>query len=139
MSNRHFSRILAFQILFEWDFNSSQENLESILESQLGESAYMSTDTEFIRGLVLGVSGNLKEIDEVISLNAPEWPIDQISGVDRSVLRLAVFELLHSKSVPPKVVINEAVELAKSFAGQTSGKFVNGVLGAIFKKYYPEV
>lgn len=138
MSNRHASRITAFQSLFEWDFNDQKEKLDELVEHNIQEFAGGLEDTTFIRELTTGVVTHKEEIDKVITENAPEWPIAQIPAVDRSVLRLGVFELLFKKEIPPKVVINEAVELAKTFAGQTSGKFVNGVLGAVYKKLYPE-
>jgi N utilization substance protein B len=94
-------------------------------------------DQVFTRELIKGVAEHLPEIDEIIVRTAPEWPLDQISSVDRSVLRLGIYELEFLKEVPPKVAINEAVELAKTFGGETSGKFVNGVLGTLFKKLFP--
>lgn len=138
MSNRHLSRTTAFQSLFEWDFNGGSGSLEEITKNNIEQLAGGLDDVTFIQKLVAGVVEHVGEIDTVISENAPEWPIMQIPAVDRSVLRLGVYELMHSTEVPPKVVINEAVELAKTFAGETSGKFVNGVLGAIYKKMHPE-
>ena len=93
-------------------------------------------DTDFIYDLVLGVQKHLLEIDQLITASAPDWPLEQITNVDRNVLRLGIFELTfsHAKDVPPKVAINEAIELAKTFGGVSSGKFVNGVLGTIYKK-----
>ena len=91
-------------------------------------------DSGFVFELVNGVAKNLTAIDEIIVKNAPEWPMDQVPPVDRNVLRMGVFELMFLKQVPPKVAINEAVELAKTFGGESSGKFVNGVLGALFKE-----
>mgnify|MGYP003393632825 CR=1 FL=1 len=138
MSNRHLSRTTAFQSLFEWDFNGGSTSLDEITKNNIDQFAGGLDDVSFIQKLVAGVVEHVAEIDLVISENAPEWPIEQIPAVDRSVLRLGVFELMHSNEVPPKVVINEAVELAKTFAGETSGKFVNGVLGTIYKKMHPE-
>lgn len=136
MSNRHLSRILAFQVLFEWDFNNSQTDLESLTDRIMNATQNVNDDTEFVRSLVFGVKNNLIHIDKLISETAAEWPIEQLPGVDKNVLRIAVFELVVAKITPPKVIINEAVELAKSFGGETAGKFVNGVLGSLFKKYY---
>jgi N utilization substance protein B len=88
-------------------------------------------DAEFVLQLAQGVIKHIEQIDELIKTYAPEWPLEQVALVDKSVLRLGIFEMVIEKSVPPKVAINEAVELAKAFGGEASGKFVNGVLGAI--------
>jgi len=93
-------------------------------------------ETEFARELSAGVTGKLPVLDSIIAKAAPQWPIDQISVIDRNILRLGLFELLYEdkKAVPPKVAINEAIELAKNFGGESSGKFVNGVLGTVYKE-----
>ena len=134
MANRHLSRTIAMQSLFEWDFNGKQGDLKPIVESHILEFNAKGKDTDFVFELVEGVAKNLPAIDEIIVKHAPEWPIDQIPPVDRNVLRLGVYELLFLKQVPPKVAINEAVELGKTFGGESSGKFVNGVLGTLFKE-----
>src|SRR5581483_6723799 len=123
------------QSLFEWDFNGQSEDLDKIIKNHIRESSGQSSeDTGFIFELADGVAKNLAAIDEVIAKHAPEWPIDQIPPVDRNVLRVGVYELMFLKQVPPKVAINEAVELGKTFGGESSGKFINGVLGALFKE-----
>jgi N utilization substance protein B len=134
MANRHLSRTIAMQSLFEWDFNGRGEQLTDIINNHIKEFAGSSEDTGFIFELAQGVEKNLAAIDEIIIKHAPEWPMEQIPPVDRNVLRLGVFELLFLKQVPPKVAINEAVELGKTFGGESSGKFVNGVLGALYKE-----
>lgn len=134
MANRHLSRTIAMQSLFEWDFNGRKEELKPIIENHIKEFSGAREDTGFIFELAEGVEKNLAEIDKIIVKHAPEWPIEQIPPVDRNVLRLGVFELMFLKQVPPKVVINEAVELGKTFGGESSGKFVNGVLGTLYKE-----
>ena len=134
MANRHLSRTIALQSLFEWDFNGQKDDLGGIVKNHIAEFAGVSEDTAFIFELAQGVVKNLAAIDEIITKHAPEWPMNQVPPVDRNVLRMGVFELIFLKQVPPKVAINEAVELAKTFAGETSGKFVNGVLGALYKE-----
>ncbi len=144
MANRHLSRSIAMQTLYEWDFNSStslttgggkDKKIEEILERDINEFAPGLEDDQFARDLIKGVLENKKKIDEIIAKTAPEWPLEQVSLVDRNILRLGIYELLFGKreEVPPKVAINEAIELAKSFGGETSGKFVNGVLGTIYR------
>lgn len=138
MANRHLSRAVAMQSLFEWDFNSQQQDLQELTKTNLEQFAPGMEDHVFVFDLVSGVVKNLDKIDAVIRETAPEWPLDQIGAVDRSVLRLGIYELEFLKEVPPKVAINEAVELAKTFGGDSSGKFVNGVLGTLYKNLYPE-
>lgn len=138
MANRHLSRTIAMQSLFEWDFHNKQEDLHKIIDNNLHQFASNVEDASFVYELADGVAKNEKAIDEIIVKNAPEWPMDQISLVDRNVLRLGIFELMFLKQVPPKVAINEAVELAKSFGGESSGKFLNGVLGTLYKELEPE-
>ena len=134
MANRHLSRQLAMQSLFEWDFNGRAGDLDKIVKGQIKNSGSEIKESEFVFDLVRGVAKHLPEIDEIIVKHAPEWPIDQISLVDRNVLRLGIYELSVLKEVPPKVAINEAVELGKTFGGESSGKFVNGVLGALYRE-----
>ena len=139
MANRHLARTVAMQSLFEWDFNNRTENLAEIIETNLVQFAPGLEETDFSRVLANGVKDNMEALDKIIVETAPEWPIDQITVVDRSVLRLGIYELLFLKDVPPKVAINEAVEIAKAFGGENSGKFVNGVLGTLYKnKIEPE-
>ncbi len=134
MSNRHLSRQIAMQSLFEWDFKSKPEELDAIIKNNLEQQQRQPDEQEFVYELAQGVAEKISEIDEIIKKNAPEWPLEQIPLVDRNVLRIGIFELIFLKQVPPKVAINEAVELAKSFGGDTSGKFVNGVLGTLYKE-----
>ena len=124
------------QSLYEWDFYGKKDSLEKIVERNIENFGPGLDDTGFIWDLISGVEKHLIKIDKIIEKSAPEWPIAQIPIIDRNVLRIGLFELLYSdrKEVPPKVAINEAIELAKTFSGQTSGKFVNGVLGTVYKQ-----
>lgn len=135
MSNRHLSRTLAMQTLYQWDFNSQQQTeLDDLLSNNLSEFAPGFDDGGFAQKLVKGVLKNLKEIDNLIKKYATEWPLEQITIVDRNILRIGVYELKFDPEIPSKVAINEAIEVAKTFGGESSGKFVNGVLGAIYKE-----
>ncbi len=134
MSNRHLARTIAVQTLYQWDFNDRKDDPEQIIKQNRQEFAPEFDDGEFIKYLVDGVLKRQEEIDALITKFAPEWPLDQITIVDRNVLRLGVFELKFDENIPAKVAINEAIELAKTFGGESSGKFVNGVLGAIYKE-----
>jgi N utilization substance protein B len=134
MSNRHLGRTIAMQTLYEWDFNGQKQlDLVQAAKSNVEKFAPGFDDSAFSFQLVTGVRDNLDKINDVITKYAPEWPLQQITAVDRNILRIGVFELLFAPDIPPKVAINEAIELAKTFGGESSGKFVNGVLGAIFK------
>ncbi|XOU94369.1 MAG: transcription antitermination factor NusB [Candidatus Kerfeldbacteria bacterium] len=135
MSNRHLSRTIAMQSLYEWDFNQlDKSKLEKIAEKNLKEFAPEFLDNGFVTHVIKGVTNNIVEINDLITKYAPEWPLDQITVVDRNVLRIGIYELKFSKGeIPPKVAINEAIELAKTFGGESSGKFINGVLGTIYK------
>jgi transcription antitermination protein NusB len=137
MANRHLSRSIVLQTLFEWDLSSADmSTLEDVLTRNVEEFAQNKTDLPFMRKLLDGVLQKRSELDLVIEKAAPEWPIDRISPVDRNILRLGLFELLFSsrEEVPAKVAINEAIELAKQFGGEHSSRFVNGVLGAVYKE-----
>jgi len=137
MANRHLSRSVALQSLFEWDFRSrNPAELKTITAHNIAEFAPGMEDVDFVYQLTLGVQKNMTEIDTLIIGSAPDWPLEQITNVDRNVLRLGIFELrfAQAEDVPPKVAINEAIELAKTFGGVSSGKFVNGVLGTIYKQ-----
>lgn len=134
MSNRHLARTIAMQTLFEWDFRGADnDRLTAILEHNFNEFGDGLSEKDFTIALINGVIGHLPQIDKIISEYAPDWPIDQITIVDRNVLRVGIYELVFAKEVPPKVAINEAIEMAKGYGGPSSGKFVNGVLGAIYK------
>ena len=129
------------QSLYEWDFSGKKpEILSKIVEKNIKEYGPGLADTSFVWQLINGVQKHLLQIDKIIEKAAPEWPIDQITIVDRNVLRIGLYELLYSKKeeVPPKVAINEAIELAKTFGGESSGKFINGVLGTVFKEIQSE-
>jgi N utilization substance protein B len=137
MANRHLSRSIVLQTLFEWDLNNiEKKDVEAVLERNIQEFAPNKADASFIEKLLDGVLGKQPELDQVIEKAAPEWPIDRISPVDRNILRLGLYELLFAdrKEVPAKVAINEAIELAKQFGGENSSRFVNGVLGAVYKE-----
>ncbi len=134
MSNRHLGRTIAMQSLYQFDFRKkSPEELPDIISHSIHEFAPTYEDKGFIVELVDGVLAHIAEIDALIVKYAPEWPIEQITVVDRNILRLGVYELKWVPGIPSKVAINEAIELAKTFGGESSGRFVNGVLGAIFK------
>lgn len=137
-SNRHLGRIIALQTLYEQDFrrdaNDTNFDLEEVLARNIERYAEMVDDKAFIEALVRGVNEHVPELDAILQPIAPEWPIDQIARMDRVILRIGLFELRFEKSVPPKVVINEAVELAKAFGGDNSSKFVNGVLGTAMRE-----
>ncbi len=135
MASRHLSRSIAMQSLYEWDFSEKALDLTKVTEKNLEEFGPGLEDKSFVWELVTGVVEHLKEINEIIIKAAPQWPIGQISIVDRNILRIGIFELLYEdkKAVPPKVAINEAIELAKSFGGENSGKFINGVLGTVYE------
>jgi N utilization substance protein B len=141
-SNRHLGRIIAFQTLYEEDFRLAAEDkdfdLDEVINRNIQRYADIVGDKQYIDDLTKGVSKRAKELDDVIAPNAPEWPIDQISRMDKIILRIGVYELYYNKDIPTKVVINEAIELAKAFGGENSSKFINGVLGTIFKKIEEE-
>lgn len=132
MSNRHLARTIALQTLFAWDFNGKRDKgLEDLISGNFSNFAPNFDDGGFVVDLVKGVIKNYLELDKHIVKYATEWPLDQITAIDRNVLRLGLYELLYTP-IPPRVVINEAIEVAKSFGGDASGKFVNGVLGALY-------
>lgn len=137
MASRHLSRSVVMQSLYEWDFRGKKdEELPQIIEHNIKEFAPGVEDQKFIYDLTNKTIGKIAEIDKIIEKAAPQWPIGQIAMVDRAVLRLGIYELLfgNREEVPPKVAINEAIELAKTFGGDASGKFVNGVLGTIYRE-----
>ena len=132
MSNRHLARTIALQTLFAWDFNGRHdEDIDRLIADNFANFAPNFDDGGFVKDLVIGVRDNLELINKYIVKYATEWPLDQITAVDRNILRLGIHELLFT-SIPPRVAINEAIEVAKSFGGDASGKFVNGVLGALY-------
>lgn len=133
MPNRHLSRIIIMQTLYEWDFKRGSVEIVDLMQRNI-DNFKEDCDKDFIKQNIKGVIQNIDKIDKMISESAPEWPIDQIAVIDKTILRLSVYELSFDKQIPPKVVINEAVELAKSYGSESSSKFVNGVLGTLFKK-----
>jgi N utilization substance protein B len=136
MPSRHLSRSIVMQSLYEWDFFNKKKDLEKILEKNIKEFAPGLKDQDLIWQITVGIIKKIKELDKIITKAAPEWPIDQISIIDRNVLRIGLYELLYAdkKEVPSKVAINEAIELAKTFGGKNSSKFINGVLGTVYKE-----
>ncbi len=134
MPNRHLARGIAMQSLFEWDFRKQKTvNLDAVIKYNLAEFGAGLKETKFVYDLAEGVIKNLSKIDKYIIKYAPQWPLEQITIIDRNILRLGIYELKFvNTDVPPKVAINESIELAKNFGGPSSGKFVNGVLGAIY-------
>lgn len=135
MSNRHAARSIVMQTLYEQDMRGSLEATpEEALEENLKEFAPgMGDDTDFARALFRGILKKREDVDVLIARYAPDWPLEQIMVVDRNVLRIGVYELKFDEKIPAKVAINEAIEIAKTFGGHSSGRFVNGVLGAIYK------
>ena len=136
MANRHLARSTVLQTLYEWDFSGQKIKLEETLQRDASEFAPGVECGHFMKSLLNGVISKQKDLDNIIASAAPEWPIEKISVMDRNILRIGLYELLFAdrEQVPPKVAINEAIELAKKFGGETSGKFVNGVLGAVYKE-----
>jgi len=136
MATRQLGRAIALQTLFEWDFYDRKSDLDKTIGDSVEEFAPGFSDRDFIKRLVHGVEGKVEEIDKIITTTAPEWPINQLPLVDRNVLRLGLYELLFGdrEEVPPRVAINEAIELAKTYGGQNSGKFINGVLGTVYRE-----
>lgn len=134
MSNRHLARSIAMQALYQWDFKGKQANeLPTIVDQNITEFGMgLDDDKDFVRETANGVIENLTQIDEIIQKYATNWPIEQLTIIDRNILRIGVYELKFNDKIPAKVAINEAIEIAKSYGGQSSGKFVNGVLGAIY-------
>jgi transcription antitermination protein NusB len=136
MANRHLARSTVLQALYEWDFGGFKKDVKDILPHVAEEFAPGMSDRSFAESLALGVAGKRQDLDSIIEKAAPEWPIENINLVDRNILRIGLYELLFAsrEQVPPKVAINEAIELAKKFGGDTSFKFVNGVLGAVYRE-----
>lgn len=135
MSARHLARSIVMQVLYQWDFKDQPTAaLPAIIEQVVAEFGNgIEKEKEYITETVNAIVDHLPSIDAAITKYAPNWPLQQISIVDRNVLRIGLFELLHNDAIPAKVAINEAIEIAKSYGGPSSGKFVNGILGAIYK------
>ena len=136
-SNRHLGRIVALQTLYEQDFRTEAEDttfdLTEVLDRNIARYKSTLDDVSFVKKLVIGVSQHISELDAALTPLAPEWPLDSIARMDRVMLRIGLYELKFTTDVPPKVVINEAVELAKAFGAENSSKFINGVLGTALK------
>ncbi len=137
MSNRHLARRFALQSLYEWDFWGSTHDPVAICERNIErwmvEEGEEFDETTFATGIIQGFVDKRADIDGTIAKFAPDWPIEKITMIDRNILRIGVYELLYNLEIPSKVAINEAIELAKSFGGDSSGRFVNGVLGAVYR------
>jgi N utilization substance protein B len=125
--------MVAMQAIYEWNFRQDAD-LDELVERSISEFSN-DVDSKYIRDLISGVTKNSKTIDREIETCAPEWPIEQISHVDKSILEIAIYELVYTKDIPPKVAINEAVELAKQFGSSNSSKFINGVLGSVYDRH----
>jgi len=141
MASRHLSRSIVMQSLYEWDFyGKKSEALQGIIDRNMKDFGPGLEDQKFAHSLIEGVQKHIAELDNIIEKAAPEWPIAQIPLIDRNVLRIGLYELLYAnkEEVPPKVAINEAIELAKTFSGKISGKFINGVLGTVYKQLEPQ-
>ena len=136
MASRQLARSIVLQSLYEWDFHNQKADLVLIVERNLNEFGPGLDEQEFIWRIVKGVVEHIKEIDALIVQAAPEWPLSQIAIIDRNALRIGFYELLHADraEVPAAVAINEAIEIAKNYGGPNSGKFINGVLGTVFKQ-----
>jgi N utilization substance protein B len=136
MATRHLIRTVVLQTLYEWDFYNQKINLKEIFERNLKEFAPDIDEPDFAWKILNGISNHLKDIDEVIKKAAIGWPMDRIDLIDRNILRIGLYELLYAdkNEVPPKVAINESVEMAKNFGGINSSKFINGILGSVYKE-----
>lgn len=136
MSHRHLARSIIMQVLYQWDFRGKPTAaLPAIIEQNMEEFGNgLESNVEYVQETVQGVVDHIPEIDELIVKYAPHWPIDQMSLVDRNILRIGVYELHFVENIPNRVAINEAIELAKNFGGPSSGKFVNGILGAMYNE-----
>lgn len=140
MATRHLARSIVLQSLYEWDFFDRKPDLIKIVDRNLKEFGPGMDEPEFVWRIVKGVIDHFDQLNKIIEKAAPEWPIRQIALVDRNVLRIGLYELLYAnkEEVPAKVAINEAIELAKNYGGPNSGKFINGVLGTVYKQLDPQ-
>lgn len=130
--NRHLSRAIAMQTLYEWDFRQAADPL--VIANRNIDAYEDDADSEYVHRVVTGIIEHVDEINDHITRVAPEWPVDQIASIDKAILRVAIFELLYDTDVPPKVAINEAVELGKTFGSESTSRFVNGVLGTLYRQ-----
>jgi N utilization substance protein B len=140
MATRHLIRTVILQTLYEWDFYAGKINITDILERNLIEFAPGIDEPEFAWKILKGVAAHRSQIDTVIVKAAPEWPLDKIAIIDRNILRIGLYELLYAdkEEVPPKVAINEAIEMAKNYGGPNSSRFVNGVMGTVYRELTPQ-
>lgn len=142
-ANRHLGRVITLQTLYEFTFreecNDKSADLNKVLKRNIGRYKAELDDKSFVEKLAKGVVKDSAKLDEILQPIASDWPLEQISKIDLCVLRMGAYELINNHDVPPKVAINEAVELAKSFGGDNSSKFINGVLGTLIKQLNPEV
>jgi transcription antitermination protein NusB len=136
MATRHLVRTVVLQSLYEWDFYGRKKDIIAILERNLNEFAPGIDEPEFAWKILKGVIEHLADIDAIIVRAAPEWPLEKIAMIDRNILRIGLYELLYAdpNEVPPKVAINESIEMAKSYGGPNAGRFVNGVLGTVYRE-----
>lgn len=136
MATRHLVRAVILQTLYEWDFYEQKKDITVILERNLEEFAPGIDEPEFAWKIMKGVTEHLKDIDNIITKAAPEWPLSKIAIIDRNILRVGLYELLYAdpNEVPPKVAINEAIEIAKNYGGPNAARFINGVLGTIYRE-----
>lgn len=136
MATRHLIRTVILQSLYEWDFYKGKRDLAVILERNMKEFAPEVDEPEFAWKVLQGIVEHIKDIDNVLMKAAPEWPLDKIAPIDRNILRIGLYELLYADTseVPPKVAINEAIELAKNYGGPNSARFINGVLGTVYRE-----
>ncbi len=135
--NRHLSRMIAMQSLYEWEFRQSSD-LNEITERNINEYSD-KCESGFISDLTLYKKKNIEKLNQEVTDSASEWPLDQIPLIDKTILQIAVYELIFCKDTPAKVIINEAIELSKQFGGESSSKFVNGVLGTVYKRHEKEL
>lgn len=140
MATRHLVRTVILQSLYEWDFYAQKKDLSEIIKRNLDEFAPGIDEPEFAWIIAKGVAEHLREIDVIIVQAAPEWPLEKIAIIDRNILRIGLYELLYAnpEEVPPKVAINEAVEMAKNFGGPNASRFINGVLGTVYREMSKE-
>jgi len=134
--NRHYARVIAMQILYEADFNG-RHDIETLVDRHLKNLSLNGENVDFLKELVFGVSKDIDKLDKIIAEVAPGWPVNQVAIIDRNILRISIYEITKT-DIPPKVVINEAVEIAKTFGSETSSRFINGVLGTVYNQKYGE-
>ena len=134
--SRHLFRIIAMQSLYEKEFRDDL-TLEQIVDRNMVKLLPEVTNRDYLTNLLLGVADHQEEINQLIIKYAPEWPLDQIPVTDRVLLWISIYELLFDPYIPPKVAINEAVELGKAYGGENSSKFINGVLGSVYENLTP--